>query len=339
MVVSCAVFMMGVSADAAAMCGLKPHHRKLAMVCVVLFVLLVLFGVSIVHSDDSCMNNAQLGLNLTWWTGINCFAAFLLVVCVAYIPRFKPIFVVWAVGVFFLPWHVIGFIIFATTQSSCLSGGHAVGIAAAFIFAIDVVVILTGIGMYFRPKPKHHEHRSKPWWQKASFYLMLGVGVASVIGMSIGSSYMNDSCLTTDPSGINLVQWILTLSTVTFGFFCIVGVTNAISHSRQLCMNYYQEQTGMEGVRVADTVAIAITVLWTVFLVVWVPVGIFLVASTQSSCITGSSSGHAALTAGLFFSLLLPLAAAYIVDHYTQDKIWAFDEAWTKLFDSSSSSV
>lgn len=285
-------------------------------------VLLVVFGVVAMRSDDACMANAQLNLNLTWWTGINCFAAIVLVLLAAYV--LKAIRIAWFIGLFFVPWHVIGFILFTTSQSSCITNAHAVGIASVFIFAADVLLILGALRMYlnvrFKPTngPDAVASASAAPWKKLTMYTTLAVGLFSVVGVGIGSAYLNDSCLTPNAIGINLAQWILTISTVTFVYFLVVTFIGAMFHAHKMCCaeNYCGTET--ERSALVDHVTTLLTAVWAVFLIVWVPLGIFLVASTQASCLTSTSSDHTSLTVGFAFSMFLPLIAIHSVDHYTE---------------------
>lgn len=304
-------------------------HRKNFAFAVGLALLLLLFGIAVANSNDACMANAQLGLNLTWWTGINNFAAFVLVILMY--KNTNPMMIVMYIGFLFVPWHVIGFILFATSQSSCLSPLRAVGAAAALIFVVDVLLVVTGVLMYFRPAP--HPHRAdlagatggpqKQWWMKKTFYLGLFIGAASLVALSIGAGYMEDDCLSDDPTGIDLAQWILTLGTVTFAFFCVLAVAGITAHGHALCKeNVYAN--GFDWiVKACNAISVLVAIVWAVFLIVWIPLGLFLAASTQAECITGSTSGQMALTAGLVFSLLLPIAAVATVDKYTT-KLWNF---------------
>lgn len=301
---------------------------KTAVVIGSLLLLLTIFGISVAKSDDVCMSNAELGINLTWWIGINNFAAFVLVIVIAY-NAIDSIWIATFVGALFVPWHVIGFIIFTTTQKSCISDGHAVGVAAVFIFVLDVCLVLTGLVLTFQPVAASQgstttgSEAQKPWWKKRTIYIVAAIGVSSAIAMAIGSSYLNDSCLTSDPTGIDLAQWILTLGTVTLFFFVIVTCVALFGHgSRTTKLSY-------SGFSIAslfsDYIVIALTAIWVVFLIVWIPLGLFLAASTQAACISSSSSGQSALTAGLFFSLLLPIAAVTTINIYTA-RLWTFQK-------------
>jgi len=296
-------------------------HAKMTMLGISLVVLLVLFGVSVANSSDVCMNNAQLGLNLTWWIGVNNLAAFVLVAMVT--SKVNPMYIVFYVGVLFVPWHIVGFIIGVTSQITCLTGWHAVGVTAAIIFIVDVVLVLLSLAMFFRPAPHAYDtvRATKPFWQKRAFYLALFIGVSSLIAMSLGSANLSDSCLTPNSTGINLAQWTVVIGTVTFGLFCVLAVTGTIANARTMCKQTAMER-GLDGcVRASDAITVIVTVLWVVFLVVWIPLGLFLAASTQAACITG---GHSAVTAGFFFSLLLPITAVITIDAYTK-QMWAFD--------------
>lgn len=309
-----------------------PERMRTGMVGASLFLLLLLFSISIANSDDVCMANAQLGLNLTWWTGINNFAAFVLVLMAVYV--IKPMHTVLCVAAFFVPWHVIGFIIFVTTQSGCIAHGHAVGVAAVVIFVIDVLLVLAGLAMYFRPKPRDLHgagaggaFEKKAWWKKTSMYIALLVGISSLIAMSIGASNLDDSCLSDDPSGIDLAQWIMALGVVTFTFFCILSVCGIAYYMSTMDPNARNSVCCYNGIgKASDIAAIWITSAWAVFLIVWIPLGLFLAATTQAACIPD----HAALSAGLFFSLVLPVAAAYTIDNYTAF-LWKFSTGYHEV--------
>ena len=297
------------------------HTRaKLAVVGLSFVVLFFVFGVAIMDSGNSCMDHAELGLNLTWWTGVNCVAAFLLVLLAVYV--LKAIRIAWFIGLFFVPWHVIGFILFTTSQSSCITSVNSVGIAAVCIFVADVILIVAALGMYLSVRFKnHHSPDAGPPtapWKRMTAYTMLAVGVFSVVGVGIGSSYLNDSCLTPDPTGVNLAQWILTISTVTFVFFLIVTVLSVVFHLQKMCCGNNYCGSELEKMALVDHVSALLTAIWAVFLIVWVPLGIFLVVSTQASCITTTSSDHTSLTVGFVLSMFLPLIAIHSVDHHTE---------------------
>jgi hypothetical protein len=301
-----------------------PTHRTNAMVLFSLFVLLLLFGISVRNSDDTCMAGAELGIDLTWWIGVNNFAAFLVVILAAYVGN--KLLVAALVGMFFVPWHVIGFVLFTTTQKTCVTDTHAVGVVAVLIFVIDVCIVLLSVWMYFQPRPVESfdltpNSSDKPWWKKQTLYLVFGVGITGVIIMSIGSSYMNDSCLTQDPTGINLAHWIVTMGTVTVAFVFIVALVSALARASRYCYKRYDGPTLAR--KTGDQAVVGVTSVWIVFLVVWVPLGFFIASSTQAGCISSSSSGQSALSAAFFLGLLLPAAALAIMNLYTS-KVFTF---------------
>jgi hypothetical protein len=294
----------------------KKRHMTMTMLCGCLFVLILLFGISAANSGDDCMDNAQLGLNLTWWIGINNFAAFVLVAMA--VGQVGPMYIAFFIGVLFVPWHIIGFIIGVTSQSSCVTGWHAVGVTAAIIFVIDVVLVVATLLMFLRPQlhDNNTPREMKPMWMKSSFYVVFLIGAAGLVAMSLGSAHMKDSCLRSDATGVDLAEWIVIAGTVTLGLFVILAVTGAIANGRALCHETSVSRGLDECARGCNAAAAIAAALWLVFLVVWIPLGIFLAASTQAACIT--DSGHMELAAGFFTSMLLPIAAVVTINIYTK---------------------
>jgi hypothetical protein len=290
-------------------------HMKMTVLCVALLVLLLLFGISASKSNDVCMDNAQLGLNLTWWIGINNFAAFVLVAMA--VSEVSPVYIGFFIGVLFVPWHIVGFIIGVTSQISCITGFHAVGVTATLIFVIDVLLVLATLAMFIRLQPHAHDSQEgmKPFWMKSAFYMVLVIGLAGLVAMSLGSANMNDSCLRPDATNIDLAEWIVVTGTFTFGLFCILAVAGAISNARTMCMETSTSRGLDKCAKGSNAVAVVVAALWLVFLIVWIPLGIFLAASTQATCIV---DGHTALAAGFFTSLLLPIVAVVTINIYTK---------------------
>lgn len=294
-------------------------HMNMTMLCVCLFVLVLLFGISVANSGDDCMDNAQLGLNLTWWIGINNFAAFVVVAMA--VGKVGPMYIAFFIGFLFVPWHIIGFIIGVTSQVSCVTGYHAVGVTAAIIFVIDVVLVLATLLMFIRPQLHDNDMQRdmQPMWRKSAFHVVFLIGVAGIVAMSMGSAHMKDSCLRYDATGVDLAEWIVIAGTVTLGLFVILAVAGAIANGRTLCKETTAERGLDKCSKGCNAVAVVAAALWIVFLVVWIPLGIFLAASTQAACIT--ESGHTELAAGFFTSMLLPIAAVVTINVYTKKMV------------------